>query len=373
MELGDGRSAFSVTTERGEVWRYAPSYSSSSYSSSSSSSSAPFKWKEGDYFWGVDKEAMFDKVVTPSDVGKLNRLVIPKQHAEKYFPLGGGAGGRNPSGVMLAFEDRNGQSWCFRYCYWGSSQSYVMTKGWSRFVKEKRLDAGDAIAFGRGVGEPSRDRLYIDWKRRPESRPLRGFSFCHFFMPPLPLVVFFHPPAALRPVQVDPPPDNDRRQARDKGVWLFGINLLASQTDAGGSSDFTSSQGSSSSLDLDSSLLTKTDPWKLELEKARRAAASAVKMYNHAADERETVKSEVEIWESRIQKLLMIGFCVCKFRNKNLRASNLCKAEIPEMLVIKNSGLLNLMWTIYDSIAMILDLLEALFSNQYTGLKIGVE
>ncbi|KAI4372137.1 hypothetical protein MLD38_010408 [Melastoma candidum] len=34
----------------------------------------------------VEKEHMFDKVVTPSDVGKLNRLVIPKQHAEKYFP-----------------------------------------------------------------------------------------------------------------------------------------------------------------------------------------------------------------------------------------------------------------------------------------------
>uniref|UniRef100_A0A804NZ19 Protein kinase domain-containing protein n=1 Tax=Zea mays TaxID=4577 RepID=A0A804NZ19_MAIZE len=35
----------------------------------------------------VEKEHMFDKVVTPSDVGKLNRLVIPKQHAEKYFSL----------------------------------------------------------------------------------------------------------------------------------------------------------------------------------------------------------------------------------------------------------------------------------------------
>ncbi|CAI0387870.1 unnamed protein product [Linum tenue] len=30
----------------------------------------------------IEKEHMFDKVVTPSDVGKLNRLVIPKQHAE---------------------------------------------------------------------------------------------------------------------------------------------------------------------------------------------------------------------------------------------------------------------------------------------------
>jgi hypothetical protein len=37
----------------------------------------------------LEKEHMFDKVLTPSDVGKLNRVVIPKQHAESYFPLRG--------------------------------------------------------------------------------------------------------------------------------------------------------------------------------------------------------------------------------------------------------------------------------------------
>lgn len=114
----------------------------------------------------VEKEHMFDKVVTPSDVGKLNRLVIPKQHAEKYFPLDAAA---NEKELLLNFEDRNGKPWRFRYSYWNSSQSYVMTKGWSRFVKEKRLDAGDTVSFGRGVGESGRDRLFIDWKRRPES------------------------------------------------------------------------------------------------------------------------------------------------------------------------------------------------------------
>ncbi|CAA6673561.1 unnamed protein product [Spirodela intermedia] len=77
----------------------------------------------------VEKEHMFDKVVTPSDVGKLNRLVIPKQHAEKHFP-------------STPHAARRGKQWRFRYSYWNSSQSYVMTKGWSRFVKEKRLDAG---------------------------------------------------------------------------------------------------------------------------------------------------------------------------------------------------------------------------------------
>uniref|UniRef100_A0A803NSG6 TF-B3 domain-containing protein n=1 Tax=Cannabis sativa TaxID=3483 RepID=A0A803NSG6_CANSA len=102
------------------------------------------------------REHMFDKVVTPSDVGKLNRLVIPKQHAEKYFPLDNSSTTEDSSkGLLLNFEDRNGKSWRFRYSYWNSSQSYVMTKGWSRFVKEKKLDAGDIVSFERGVGDES--------------------------------------------------------------------------------------------------------------------------------------------------------------------------------------------------------------------------
>ncbi|CAK7326145.1 unnamed protein product [Dovyalis caffra] len=55
----------------------------------------------------IEKEHMFDKVVTPSDVGKLNRLVIPKQHAEKYFPLDSSS---NEKGLLLNFEDRNGKA-----------------------------------------------------------------------------------------------------------------------------------------------------------------------------------------------------------------------------------------------------------------------
>lgn len=114
----------------------------------------------------IEKEHMFDKVVTPSDVGKLNRLVIPKQHAEKYFPLDSST---NEKGLLLNFEDRNGKPWRFRYSYWNSSQSYVMTKGWSRFVKDKKLDAGDIVSFHRGVGELGKDRLFIDWRRRPDA------------------------------------------------------------------------------------------------------------------------------------------------------------------------------------------------------------
>ncbi|TYH58173.1 hypothetical protein ES332_D08G136300v1 [Gossypium tomentosum] len=127
----------------------------------------------------IEKEHMFDKVVTPSDVGKLNRLVIPKQHAEKYFPLDSST---NEKGLLLNFEDRNGKPWRFRYSYWNSSQSYLMTKGWSRFVKDKKLDAGDIVSFQRGAGEVGKDRLFIDSKRKPDAPTLVSFHpHQHYF------------------------------------------------------------------------------------------------------------------------------------------------------------------------------------------------
>ncbi|PWZ10168.1 AP2/ERF and B3 domain-containing protein [Zea mays] len=110
------------------------------------------------------REHLFDKTVTPSDVGKLNRLVIPKQHAERHFPLRRVQGGRAP---ILSFEDAAGKAWRFRYSYWNSSQSYVLTKGWSRFVKEKGLHAGDAVGFYRSAAAGR--QLFIDCKLRPKA------------------------------------------------------------------------------------------------------------------------------------------------------------------------------------------------------------
>lgn len=113
-------------------------------------------------------EHLFDKTVTPSDVGKLNRIVIPKQFAEKYFPLdvdvasGEGKG----KGILLNFEDSTNKTWRFRYSYWNSSQSYVLTKGWSRFVKEKRLQAGDIVTFERSCSTSLSRHLFIAFRRR---------------------------------------------------------------------------------------------------------------------------------------------------------------------------------------------------------------
>uniref|UniRef100_A0A453FAX7 TF-B3 domain-containing protein n=1 Tax=Aegilops tauschii subsp. strangulata TaxID=200361 RepID=A0A453FAX7_AEGTS len=142
------------------------------------------------------REHLFDKTVTPSDVGKLNRLVIPKQHAEKHFPLQLPAAGGESKGLLLNFEDAAGKVWRFRYSYWNSSQSYVLTKGWSRFVKEKGLGAGDVVGFYRAAaGEDS--KLFIDCKQRPSTNS----------------------PAPADPVDQPAVPVK-------KAVRLFGVDLL---------------------------------------------------------------------------------------------------------------------------------------------------
>nr|XP_004497481.1 AP2/ERF and B3 domain-containing transcription factor At1g50680-like [Cicer arietinum] len=94
---------------------------------------------------------LFQKELTPSDVGKLNRLVIPKKHALTYFPCVCGNNVKNDEecnyDVEVAFYDKLMRLWKFRYCYWKSSQSYVFTRGWNRFVKDKKLNAKDTIVF----------------------------------------------------------------------------------------------------------------------------------------------------------------------------------------------------------------------------------
>ncbi|KAJ8770853.1 hypothetical protein K2173_021768 [Erythroxylum novogranatense] len=69
---------------------------------------------------------LFQKELIPSDVGKLNRPVIPKKFAQSEFCVHKGN---------------------FRYCYRRSSQSFVFTRGWNRFVKEKNLKEDDIVSF----------------------------------------------------------------------------------------------------------------------------------------------------------------------------------------------------------------------------------
>ncbi|KAJ4917672.1 AP2/ERF and B3 domain-containing transcription factor [Raphanus sativus] len=95
---------------------------------------------------------LFQKELTASDVGKLNRLVIPKKYAVKYLPFLSDDQSEREEGeivedVEVVFYDREMRQWKFRYCYWRSSQSFVLTRGWIGFVKEKRLKEKDVITF----------------------------------------------------------------------------------------------------------------------------------------------------------------------------------------------------------------------------------
>ncbi|XP_066341783.1 putative AP2/ERF and B3 domain-containing protein Os01g0140700 [Miscanthus floridulus] len=61
------------------------------------------------------REHLFQTALTPSDVGKLNHLVVPKHHAEKHLFLN-----RNPMmaagiGMLIDFVDGSGKTWRFRY------------------------------------------------------------------------------------------------------------------------------------------------------------------------------------------------------------------------------------------------------------------
>nr|GEW85714.1 AP2/ERF and B3 domain-containing transcription factor At1g50680-like [Tanacetum cinerariifolium] len=96
------------------------------------------------------RRLLFEKELTPSDVGKLRRLVIPKKFVVAYFPPvpdNDDLEGFVNDEVILPFYDVDNKLWKFRYCYWKSSQSFLFTRGWNQFVKEKKLMANDKISF----------------------------------------------------------------------------------------------------------------------------------------------------------------------------------------------------------------------------------
>ncbi|GKA53815.1 AP2/ERF and B3 domain-containing transcription factor like protein [Tanacetum coccineum] len=103
--------------------------------------------KENDkscYCCGFAGWLLFEKELTPSDVGMLNELVIPKEYAVKFFPP---PSDNDEASATLTFYDFDNKKWKFQYCYRKSCQSYVFTRGWNTLVKEKRLTAKDTITF----------------------------------------------------------------------------------------------------------------------------------------------------------------------------------------------------------------------------------
>ncbi|KAL0344818.1 UNVERIFIED_CONTAM: B3 domain-containing protein [Sesamum radiatum] len=171
----------------------------------------------------IPKEPLFEKPLTPSDVGKLNRLVIPKQHAEKHFPLnGGGGGGVRRKGITVELRGRVGKT--------------VEIP-----ILEKRLDAGDIVLFARQPEDGS--RLFIGWRRRntgggqksggAQPPPGGGGGWSRVLYPnQYPYPRQHHQGSSSLPYQsVCPNPDTENQAtvvgsgSHWKRLRLFGVNL----------------------------------------------------------------------------------------------------------------------------------------------------
>ncbi|CAN1747406.1 Auxin response factor 18 [Linum perenne] len=103
-------------------------------------------------FSGVDgmessqeKTASFAKQLTQSDANNGGGFSVPRYCAETIFPrLDYNA--EPPVQTILA-KDVHGETWKFRHIYRGTPRRHLLTTGWSNFVNQKKLVAGDSIVF----------------------------------------------------------------------------------------------------------------------------------------------------------------------------------------------------------------------------------
>ncbi|RZC76339.1 hypothetical protein C5167_002798 [Papaver somniferum] len=92
-----------------------------------------------------DKPASFAKTLTQSDANNGGGFSVPRYCAETIFPrLDYSA--EPPVQTVLA-KDVHGEVWKFRHIYRGTPRRHLLTTGWSTFVNQKKLIAGDSIVF----------------------------------------------------------------------------------------------------------------------------------------------------------------------------------------------------------------------------------
>ncbi|OIT25622.1 PREDICTED: auxin response factor 16-like isoform X1 [Nicotiana attenuata] len=102
-------------------------------------------------FLGLDKNEnqekpnSFAKTLTQSDANNGGGFSVPRYCAETIFPrLDYSA--EPPVQTILA-KDVHGEVWKFRHIYRGTPRRHLLTTGWSNFVNQKKLVAGDSIVF----------------------------------------------------------------------------------------------------------------------------------------------------------------------------------------------------------------------------------
>ncbi|XP_022730470.1 auxin response factor 10-like [Durio zibethinus] len=93
----------------------------------------------------VEKPASFAKTLTQSDANNGGGFSVPRYCAETIFPrLDYSA---DPPVQTVIAKDVHGEIWKFRHIYRGTPRRHLLTTGWSTFVNQKKLVAGDSIVF----------------------------------------------------------------------------------------------------------------------------------------------------------------------------------------------------------------------------------
>ncbi|CAI0394343.1 unnamed protein product [Linum tenue] len=92
-----------------------------------------------------EKPASFAKTLTQSDANNGGGFSVPRYCAETIFPRLDYAA--DPPVQTVVAKDVNGEVWKFRHIYRGTPRRHLLTTGWSTFVNQKKLVAGDSIVF----------------------------------------------------------------------------------------------------------------------------------------------------------------------------------------------------------------------------------
>src|SRR5262249_23583245 len=95
----------------------------------------------------TEKSASFAKTLTQSDANNGGGFSVPRYCAETIFPRLDYS--VDPPVQTVVAKDVHGEIWKFRHIYRGTPRRHLLTTGWSTFVNQKKLVAGDSIVFFR--------------------------------------------------------------------------------------------------------------------------------------------------------------------------------------------------------------------------------
>lgn len=94
---------------------------------------------------GYERPTSFAKTLTQSDANNGGGFSVPRYCAETIFPRLDYTA--EPPVQTVIAKDIHGETWKFRHIYRGTPRRHLLTTGWSTFVNQKKLIAGDSIVF----------------------------------------------------------------------------------------------------------------------------------------------------------------------------------------------------------------------------------